>query len=85
MLLSYTPGGDSSWKNLGGHGPGNKGRERGFEGLAPENFFDHAHCALRKCPILAQRLAIYTRKSCKSERANMNESRQNDREIKSTG
>ena len=61
------------------------GRRRGSGDETPANFVDHALFDLRKRQSLAQRLATYTRKSCKNERAKMKESRQNDREIKSTG
>ena len=68
-----------------GHGPGDKGERTGSGDEAPEHSFDHALFALRKRPILAQRLATYIRQSCQNERAKMKESRQIDREIKSTG
>ena len=67
-----------------GHGPVDKG-ETGSGGKAPSIFFNHALFALRKRPISAQRLATYTRKSCKNERAKLKECRQNDREIESAG
>ena len=64
-----------------GHGPGDKGEERGSGGFAHSKFFDHALFALRNRSSIAQRFATYTRKSCKNEKAKMKESKQNDREI----
>ena len=77
--------GAGAGKISGSHGPGNMGEKMNdLEAKLAENIFDHALCALRKRPILAQRLATFAQKSCKNERAKMKESRQNDREIKST-
>ena len=48
-------------------------------GGPPANVFAHALFALRKCPILEQRLATYVQKCCKNERAKMKDCKQNDR------
>ena len=72
-------------KSRGAIAPGIMEEEGGLGASHPANFLTTPFFALRKRPILAQRLVIYARKSCKNERANMKESRQNDREIKSTG
>ena len=71
--------GGSGRKNLG-----DKGEKRGSGAKPLAKLFDHAHFALRKRLVLAQRLATYARESCKNERAKMKKSRQNVREIKST-
>ena len=71
-------------KSRGAMAPGIREKE-GSRGFTPRNFLTTPFFALRKRPIVAKRLVIYARKSCKNERAKMKESRQNDREIKSTG
>ena len=72
-------------KSRGDMAPVMKGGKGWCGGEAPSKFFDHALFSPIKRLILAQRLATYTRKSCKNERAKMKESRQNNREIQSTG
>ena len=70
---------------LGAMALGIREKEGGLVVKPPVNFFDYALFALRKHPILTQRLAIYTQKSCRNKRTKMKESKQNDREIRSTG
>ena len=86
MLVDLDRGG-SSRKNLGGGGMAPWIRDKKeVWGQSPQQIvLDHAIFALRNRPILPQRLATYKLKSCKNEKATMKESRQNDREIKSTG
>ena len=55
--------------------------KKGYLGLRPQKSFWPRPFCPKKRPILAQKLATYTRKSCQNERANMKESTQNDREI----
>ena len=52
-------------KILWGHGPGIREKKQGLWAKPTANFFDHALFARRKHPILAQRLATYTRKAVK--------------------
>ena len=56
--------------------------KEGGLGVKYQNSFDHAMFALRKRPFLAQSLTTYTPKGCRNERAEMKESRLNDREIR---
>ena len=65
--------------------PGIKDKGGGLEAEPPGNFFDHAPLCSKKTPYFSRGLSIYARKGYKNERAKMKESRQNDREIKSTG
>ena len=67
------------------HGPGNMGERTGSGSFAPRKFFDHALFCLKETPYFSTEIGHLNTKSCKNERAKMEESRQNDIEIKSTG
>ena len=76
------PGAILARKISGSHGPADKG-EKGGLGEAPANFLPRPFCP-KKTPYFSTEIGHLYTKSCKNERAKVKESRQNDREIRST-
>ena len=69
---------EKSW----GPCPRRKGITKAPRSEDSRKYFGHALSVHRKCHFAVQRMATYTRKGCKSERAKITESRENDREIR---